>query len=87
MIIKPRNCGNCGNRNQLSNVPRGEPDGECRAAPPQIVTLPHPAGVSVQTLFPRVKNDWDCGMWKAKIDLVATSVTQDNNVVPIKAAH
>lgn len=68
VILKSRSCGTCGNCFSLED---GSPDmknvGECRGAPPQIVVLPDPKGISIQTLFPRVEYGWDCGSWKPRL--------------------
>lgn len=73
-LITAESCRLCKHCNYLKNVPPGEPEGECKAMPPQIVALvvPGPTGqpsITVQTLFPRVNLDWVCGAWKPRIAL------------------
>lgn len=70
-LIRPNTCRNCTHSRILPDVPVGEPEAECKGAPPQVVALMVPTAkgpaLSMQTLFPRVQLDWDCGMWRAKI--------------------
>lgn len=72
VIISMDTCRLCKYCTVLKNVPAGEPEGECKGAPPQIVALliPGPGGqpsISMQTLFPRVALDWTCGAFKPRI--------------------
>lgn len=73
-LIRPDTCRMCKSCVLLPDVPKGEPEGECHGAPPQVVAIvvPDPKGrpaINVQTLFPRVQLEWHCDMFKPKITL------------------